>query len=222
MDNWRLKYPEKLGRIRATKKRPSLFGQLRPKRSDWQDHTLVYLKKRGLNPVFMESMQTLYPCEQGIVYLLHPGGFTVRVTQPGSLPRFDSQDNLSPAAIYCPLIQPFFTGPLFVVEGQADALAVGQCHYNSVATLGSNVRSQQIRTITDWAGDMFDKVYFILDSDSAGWVGWDMFNRYWDHDFCPAQPLFLPEGYKDFAEVPRLKRSEFLRSVQGDKYAMDK
>lgn len=210
---WHEIYPPQPRTVNGGTKRTQITTKLYtfpPRLPGYEAHHIEYWEGHGISWYFAQYLYNVYPSARGIVFCLSGGGgWQLRVTKPGETHRFDSSVGESRSAIFVPHVKiSDDTGRfrVFVCEGPADAVAIREQGYCSVATLGSAITPERVQAIQHVFGDSL--MYYVMDRDRAGWSGYSRFQSFVGG--C-AKPARLPGSVKDFCEVGGDERAALLR-----------
>jgi len=159
---------------------------------------------------FLANVTNVYPTAKGVCYLLSGGSYQERITEPGAYVRFDTATGEGNGAIYVPSydVSSFVrrTDTVWITEGPADTLALGQAGLSSVAMLGSAITPDKVQRVER----LYPRctLYYVMDTDSAGWTGYHLATQYATRTVRPAM---LPLGVKDFCSVAVFDRAAMVR-----------
>lgn len=170
-------------------------------------NTEHYLEHHGITQFTITHCSNTYFTRDGICFILYGPGLAYQERLMGGYGRFYNPAGLALGKYV------FFSGNfymashVFVVEGVADALAIWQEGYESIALLGTMLTPDRVNLILKLG--KYKKVLFIPDNDNAG-IG------------CVANisnylPLwrgnirYLPAMYKDFCDMPVEFRADWLK-----------
>jgi len=207
MNDWRTLYPQQPDKVPAGPRATTPLLAYPQRQSTWIDSARLYWSEHGVEESFLDRVTSVYPTDRGIAFLLIGGGYQERLTTSGQR-RFESSMGESRRAVYRPATIDYapLAGALFLVEGPADALAIREQGYDVVATLGSALTPERVAVIQALNLKQ-EPIYYMMDSDNAGWSGYDRFTQLYAHG---VQPCMLPPGKKDFCCVHRSERTDLL------------
>ena len=185
-----------------------------PQRCDsYNDSTKLYLRKHGLKESYVNSLSTCYPTKHGICFVLTGKLLFQERRCDGIMPAVNNPHGVTrDGAIYMPEPDNPFD-ELVIVEGPADAIAVSQEGYRSVALLGANPDNKALAYISTGLVRSPNKTFFIPDNDKPGLSLIVPVVR----EMPRVRILILPTPFKDICDMPQSMREQFLSPVGVDR-----